>query len=285
MVKTAENLFKLFEGVIEWVGPENVVQVVTHNAANYAAAGTLNVCRLAKSASKIIVFVYNHGQLLNWLRQRDTWKEIVRPGATRFATTFLTLDSIGKQRGDLEALMVSEFFRESTFSKSEVGKAVKAIVLDQLFWEECSFIVELTEPIVRLLRIVDSDEMPALGYVYEGYRRVEKAVMKVCGNDLIKAQPYMHILERRWDKHLDRTLIKAAYYFNPALSYCADWEGLQRHMHYYALDLIESKYFVPNEKDALDEKFLYDHKEKAFARSSAKIGAHTLDPCKFDFIF
>ncbi|CAN0919422.1 hypothetical protein LINGRAHAP2_LOCUS31448 [Linum grandiflorum] len=208
MVKTAENLFKLFEGVIEWVGPENVVQVVTDNAANYAAAGTLihlhyrhifwtpcvahtinlvmkdicslpDVCRLAKNASKITVFVYNHGQLLNWLRQKDTWKEIVRPGATRFATTFLTLDSIGKQRGDLEALMVSEFFRESTFSKSEVGKAVKTIVLDQLFWEECSFIVELTKPIVRLLRIVDSDEMPALGYVYEGYRRVEKAVMTV----------------------------------------------------------------------------------------------------------
>ncbi|CAN0919423.1 hypothetical protein LINGRAHAP2_LOCUS31448 [Linum grandiflorum] len=186
MVKTAENLFKLFEGVIEWVGPENVVQVVTDNAANYAAAGTLIHLHYrhifwtpCENASKITVFVYNHGQLLNWLRQKDTWKEIVRPGATRFATTFLTLDSIGKQRGDLEALMVSEFFRESTFSKSEVGKAVKTIVLDQLFWEECSFIVELTKPIVRLLRIVDSDEMPALGYVYEGYRRVEKAVMTV----------------------------------------------------------------------------------------------------------
>ncbi|CAN1216548.1 hypothetical protein LINPERPRIM_LOCUS653 [Linum perenne] len=53
--------------------------------------------------------------LLHWLRERASWKEIVRPGATRFATTFLTLDSIVHQQVDLECLMVDESFRESAF--------------------------------------------------------------------------------------------------------------------------------------------------------------------------
>ena len=41
IVKDATNLFQLFDAVIEWVGPLNVVHVVTNNATNYVAAGRL----------------------------------------------------------------------------------------------------------------------------------------------------------------------------------------------------------------------------------------------------
>ncbi|CAN1302134.1 hypothetical protein LINPERPRIM_LOCUS25309 [Linum perenne] len=37
--KTGNNLFELFDSVIQWVGVQNVVQVVTDNAANYVATG------------------------------------------------------------------------------------------------------------------------------------------------------------------------------------------------------------------------------------------------------
>jgi hypothetical protein len=89
IVKDAEMLCNLFCEVIEWVGHENVVHVVTDNAANYVAAGRkihekydsifwspcaahcLNlllkdissmphVAELASKASKVTVFVYNH---------------------------------------------------------------------------------------------------------------------------------------------------------------------------------------------------------------------------------
>ncbi|CAN1262274.1 hypothetical protein LINPERPRIM_LOCUS11215, partial [Linum perenne] len=195
-VKTADNLFKMFASVIEWVGPEHVVHVVTDNASNYVKAGkkitqhykniywnpcvahTMNlimkdicalphVSTLAKKASKVTIFVYNHGPILHWLQQRSTWREIVRPGATRFATTFLSLSSIVDRQSDLQALMVDEFWKESPHSKTEIGKAVMSIVLDLQFWEDCKFMVKLTTPIVRLLRIVDSDTKPALGYVHD----------------------------------------------------------------------------------------------------------------------
>ena len=41
IVKDANNLFMLFDEVIEWVGPLNVVHIVTNNATNYVAAGRL----------------------------------------------------------------------------------------------------------------------------------------------------------------------------------------------------------------------------------------------------
>ena len=37
IVKDATNLFQLFDEVIEWVDPLNVVHVVTDNVANYMA--------------------------------------------------------------------------------------------------------------------------------------------------------------------------------------------------------------------------------------------------------
>ncbi|KAI4353036.1 hypothetical protein L6164_002014 [Bauhinia variegata] len=32
-------LFNIFKEVVQWVGPQNVLHIVTDNAANYAAAG------------------------------------------------------------------------------------------------------------------------------------------------------------------------------------------------------------------------------------------------------
>ncbi|KAG8375895.1 hypothetical protein BUALT_Bualt09G0006700 [Buddleja alternifolia] len=41
VVKDAQALFGLFQEVIEWVGPSNVVHMVTDNGSNYVAAGRL----------------------------------------------------------------------------------------------------------------------------------------------------------------------------------------------------------------------------------------------------
>ena len=139
IVKDATNLFQLFDEVIEWVGPLNVVHVVTDNAANYVAAGRLisqkhkhinwspcaahclnlifkdigkmdHVAELVRRASKVTIFVYNHVALLSWLRKREGWTEILRHGATRFATTFIALKSLHDHKHDLQALVTSKFF-------------------------------------------------------------------------------------------------------------------------------------------------------------------------------
>lgn len=85
---------------MEYVGSENVVQLITDNAANYKLAGTLlnvkypnilwtpcaahclnlilkdiaslfHVESLAQCASTISSFVYNHKWTLSWLRSRE----------------------------------------------------------------------------------------------------------------------------------------------------------------------------------------------------------------------
>ena len=41
IVKDSTKLFNLFDEIIEWVGPRNIVHMVTDNAANYVAIGRL----------------------------------------------------------------------------------------------------------------------------------------------------------------------------------------------------------------------------------------------------
>ena len=40
-MKNTRNLFKLFDEVVTWVGPKNIVHLVTDNASNYVSAGKL----------------------------------------------------------------------------------------------------------------------------------------------------------------------------------------------------------------------------------------------------
>ncbi|KAL6350597.1 hypothetical protein AAG906_022307 [Vitis piasezkii] len=201
IVKDASNLFLLFDEVIEWVGPLNVVHIVTDNAANYVAAGRLisqkhkhinwspcaahclnlifkdigkmnHVAELVRRASKVTIFVYNHVALLSWLRKRKM-DEILRLGATRFATTFIALKSLHDHKHDLQALVTSKFFVDSRYSKDNKSKVVVSIILDNRFWNDCLIVVNLMSPLMRLLRIVDCDERPSMGYVYEGMYRVQ----------------------------------------------------------------------------------------------------------------
>ncbi|KAL4598973.1 hypothetical protein ACB092_11G093700 [Castanea dentata] len=108
---------------INLIGPANIIHLVTDNVANYVAIGRIlcgkyrniswspcaahclnlifkeigkmdHVAKLAKLASKITVFIYNHVALQAWLRTRKNWTEIVRPGPTRFATTFIALGTL-----------------------------------------------------------------------------------------------------------------------------------------------------------------------------------------------
>ncbi|XP_016192904.1 uncharacterized protein LOC107633819 [Arachis ipaensis] len=218
IVKNASHLCNLFSEVIEWIGPNNTVHVVTDNAVNYVAVGRLinrkydniywspcaahclnlilkdissmaHISSLATRTSKITVFVYNHMIFLSWLRKRPHWREIVRPGATRFATVFITLKSIFDRKKDLQALVVDSIFTYHKFGRSATGRAVSAIILGCKFWEDYFTVCKLVGPLIKLLRLVDADDKPSLGYVYEGMLRAEDAIKQMFRQSKTAYQP------------------------------------------------------------------------------------------------
>ncbi|XP_030941576.1 uncharacterized protein LOC115966484 [Quercus lobata] len=162
IVKSTRNLFKLFDEVVTWVGPKNIVHMVIDNAFNYVSAGKLlcekyktinwspcaahclnlvlqdmgdmpHVDSLKKRASKVTVFIYNHMTLIAWLRNRPGWTNIVRSGATRFATTFLSFGSIHVHKHDLQASVTSKFFVDNILARELKTKEAVSIILDNSF--------------------------------------------------------------------------------------------------------------------------------------------------------
>ena len=123
--------------------------------------------------------MYNHKSTLNLLRKKHGWKEIIRPGEICFATTFIALQSAYEHKEDLQALVVDQEFRQ--FLKTEKARYVKAVVLDENMWEHCLLIVRIMAPMIRLLRVCDTDEKPSLPYVYEGMYRVRLGIKKIFG--------------------------------------------------------------------------------------------------------
>jgi len=160
LVKDAITLSNLFDEIVTWVGLTNIVHLVTNNAANYVATGRILCAKyrniswspcaahcldlilkdigkidyldtLAKRASKITMFIYNHVALQAWLRTRKNWMEILHPGPTRFATTFIALGSRKEHKHGLQALVTSKFYVESRYAKDKKAKAVLKIILDK----------------------------------------------------------------------------------------------------------------------------------------------------------
>lgn len=284
-MKDTQTLCNLFSEVIEWVGPANVVHIVTDNAANFAVVGRLlhqkyenifwspcaahclnlllkdigsmpHIADLASKASKVTTFVYNHMIFLSWLRKREGWKEIVCPGLTRFDTTFITLKNIYDRKHDLQALVVDKHFASLWLAKTTAGKVVSAIILDNKFWNDCFTIAKLVAPIIRVLRIVDEDEKPSMGYVYEAMQRAKNAIKEMFRNRKSRYKPYTDIIKARWDRQLKHNLHAAAYFLNPAFLY--DEKFCEKKRVIKALiDLFDIKALCPDYCKAIKEIQIY----------------------------
>ncbi|KAK3221712.1 hypothetical protein Dsin_008737 [Dipteronia sinensis] len=141
-----ENILKYVLSAIEEVGPENVVQVVTDNASNNMAAAkmlkvkmpsifwsscathTINLMlegigkqpkfkNTLEEAKSFTIFIYAHHTTLALMRTFTRKRDIVRPRVTRFASAFLTLQSLLEKKDKLRALFTSTDWEKCKWSK------------------------------------------------------------------------------------------------------------------------------------------------------------------------
>ncbi|XP_059074131.1 uncharacterized protein LOC131874589 [Cryptomeria japonica] len=172
-VKNATYLCEAIEEVIQEVGEENVVRVVTDNVASYVAAGKLLMERHPKNfwspcaahcldlmledigklewvksiverAKNISKFIYNHALVLSIMRQYTGQKELARPGITRFASNFLTLKSLIKSKAALRRMFVGEEWTSSSYATTTAGIDVVNCIFDEPgFWTPCGETVQV----------------------------------------------------------------------------------------------------------------------------------------------
>ncbi|XP_071741094.1 uncharacterized protein [Rutidosis leptorrhynchoides] len=246
---TKEHIYDYIESCIVQVGPENVVQVVTDNAANNmgaakmlklrrptifwtsCAAHTINLMLEAigalsvykptlEEARKITVFIYAHHKSLALMRYyTKKKKDIVRPGVTRFASAFLTLQSLLDKKEQLRHMFTSENWDKLALSKMKKGKDIRAFVLENQTWTGVIKCLKVFSPLVKLLRMVDADWKPSMGFIHAELKKAQQEIKNALNNDMTAYGPIMDIISTKMNGRLDTCLHLAAYVLNPFYFY------------------------------------------------------------------
>ncbi|GJZ02137.1 zinc finger, CCHC-type containing protein [Tanacetum coccineum] len=75
-------------------------------------------------------------------------------------------------------LFVSKQWTKSYFAKKAVGKRVERIVAKQEFWDNVYLAYQVLAPLVDLVWLVDTEEKPCMGYIYDAMSRAKEQISK-----------------------------------------------------------------------------------------------------------
>ena len=120
--------------------------------------------------------------------------EFVRPAITRFATNFLTLQSLIQQMANLRKMFSCDEWNASQWSKKAEGKDVVDKIYEKTFWKKAEEIVLFSEPLVKVLRMVDGDK-PTMGFIYEAMDQAKEAIKEAYGGKRQKYMPLWRIID------------------------------------------------------------------------------------------
>lgn len=133
---------------------------------------------------------------------------------------------------------------------------------------DCKYV---TEPLVRVLKLVDGDERPAMGNLFAAIHNVREDMIKRFGRNRNIVKSFIDIIDSRWDRQLHKNLHYAGFWFNPEYNY--NVEMMEKHFSYHwaILNVIE-KYSNrdPNlTRDLTKEIKFYKNADGDFGRSLA----------------
>ena len=121
----------------------------------------------------------------------------MRPGATRFATNYIALESLLKKRADLKKVFISNEWSSHKLSQTVFGHEVERLMFDHQYWEKVEKLVSIYEALYTVLRIVDSEVVPTMPFVYELIRLIKENLDRLKVKEWVKL-----IIVDRWDRTL-----------------------------------------------------------------------------------
>ncbi|KAG4967812.1 hypothetical protein JHK87_033463 [Glycine soja] len=165
-VKTGEKIFELLDVIVEEVGEENFVQVVTDNGSNY-----------------------------------------------------VLVERLHKEKDNIRKMFTSDEWTLNKLSKEPKGKEAAKVVLMPSFWNSVVYTLKVMAPLVKVLRLVDGERKPALGYIYKAMDKAKETIIKSFTNNESKYKDVFAIIDKRWNCQLHRPLHATFHFLNPYFFY------------------------------------------------------------------
>ncbi|KAM5557525.1 hypothetical protein ABKV19_024750 [Rosa sericea] len=246
--KNTKCLAELFDSVIQDFGAENVVQIIMDSSFNYTgvanhilqnyttifvspcASQCLNlileefskvdwVNRCFLQAQTISKFIYNNASMLDLMKRFTGGQDLIRTGITKSVSSFLSLQTILKQRSRLKHMFNSpEFCTNSSYANKTHSISCISIIEDNDFWRAAEECVAISEPFLKVLREVSGGK-PAVGSIYELMTRAKESIRTYYIMDENKCKVFLDIVDRKWRDQLHSPLHAAAAFLNPSIQY------------------------------------------------------------------
>ncbi|KAL5865119.1 hypothetical protein ACOSQ3_002633 [Xanthoceras sorbifolium] len=165
------------------------------------------------------IFIYAYHKTLSLMRSFTKKRDIVRPGVTKFASSFLTLQSMMKKKYQLKTIFCSELWDQCKWSNTTKGQKAYATVMSTCLWNGVTTCLKVFGPLVKVLRFVDEDKKSAMSFVYRELLQVKEDIKVALNNVDRNYKPIIDIIDARMKGRLDSSLHLAAYFLNPYYCY------------------------------------------------------------------
>jgi hypothetical protein len=217
--------FQEIRKVVEEIGAEHIVHVVTDNGANYKKAcnslkeeyghivwtpclahtinlmlkdignrpdhaGMLQVCK------RISTWLHNHSQL-NHMMKKAIGGELVKWNGTRFGTNYMFLESFHRKREQFMQWMASPEFLQSKWALTEEGRYAHVRLSNIQWWEGLEYIINTVQPIYKFLRFADQDKRPNMCDVVYEYQNCKQELESFFGRNAQTWNEYRQIMDAR----------------------------------------------------------------------------------------
>ncbi|KAJ6793494.1 Uncharacterized protein M6B38_236415 [Iris pallida] len=239
-----QYIFDFVSSVIDEIGSQNVVQVMSDNSSNYESIchmieqkypnifkvncatycvhlmlkeleSSAPISPILDGAKKIVNFVHKHQHVLNLLRTHKSNCDLKRPGTTRFPTNFIHLQSLLNEEQFLCHIVGTVEWRDLIPCKTIEGIDVQNIIQEGTFWDCAKELMHAVEPLFKILALADGGGSTS-GYIYDAVRKAKEAVKEVFGAN-VKQVPICKIIDDNWNNVLYSDIHAAAAYLNPHL--------------------------------------------------------------------
>ncbi|KAL4192678.1 hypothetical protein AMTRI_Chr06g173200 [Amborella trichopoda] len=81
---------------------------------------------------------------------------------------------------------------------SQLGRQVETTLLDRRFWARCNHVVSVTEPLVWVLRLCDSDDKLTMRFLFDAMRCARAVIFE----NNIWNEEILEIVDLRWRDQL-----------------------------------------------------------------------------------
>ncbi|KAM0849480.1 hypothetical protein ACQ4PT_053706 [Festuca glaucescens] len=315
LTQNSEFLYKEIKRVVvEEIGHENVVQIVTDNGSNYkkacrtlveepeyshivwqpCAAHTVNLMLkdiakfrevdvIVKSAKQICRFFHNHNSLHDSMKN-NVGGELIKPNATRFGTVFMFLESYHQKKDQLRKWMVSDDWKGSIWKNDANYVFAEELLSSNMWWAALEWVLALLEPLYKSLRYADTQKKCTLsGFKKSMMTAIQKMDAHLGGGSRM-FQRVMSKVSTRMEAMQKDTLMVAAAVLDPYTHYQINLSKITDYASALT-DAIEKIADPDSAVLAINEIITYRECRGRFGQRLARSSAETMAPTEWWFQF